>query len=519
MTIQGTIHAQSYIVSESIVVATSGSTIFGNSSDDLHKFTGSINSNGIIVANDLQNQNNNPVVFSIETGSFLQNSTTSSALVKNSETGSFLTNIQAGSNQGVLTKTSQDAVGAVITVPNLGTTSNPKFNHITASGDISASGKLYVTDDVDIDGDLDVDGSTTLDGVGINGNFSLKSNDLQMGRSDATFLVSPKAAVHIHGDLNISSHITSSGNIKVSGDISSSGTIISNVMTPTTITNVSTTHITASGNISASGNLKIGGDLFMESAESINLNSVNTIADDRIYYTESTGIVLDSSEGVLVLGPHLNVTGDITASGNISSSNKIQGNTFKVGPNALQALSQVDGILDIGKSSDQATLYSTPIHKFNGKVFVNSPFESSGSLSVNYGDGDTMTGSIGTLGHGYGDITEIGGGTITTGRIHALEEDGDWVSTGETGPISSSLLCIGLGDGKKLLRGTVNVSTAGVTTIGQKVYAGTSGRLSATAPSDSGDVVRVVGYTLSGSGAGLGAKIYFNPDNTWVEVS
>ena len=74
-------------------------------------------------------------------------------------------------------------------------------------------------------------------------------------------------------------------------------------------------------------------------------------------------------------------------------------------------------------------------------------------------------------------------------------------------------------DGKKLLRGTVNVSTAGDTTIGQKVYAGASGRAVATAPSDSGDVVRVMGYVLSGSVGGNGAKIYFNPDNTWVEVN
>ena len=42
LTIQGTIHAQSYIVSESVVISTSGSTIFGNSTDDTHQFTGSV---------------------------------------------------------------------------------------------------------------------------------------------------------------------------------------------------------------------------------------------------------------------------------------------------------------------------------------------------------------------------------------------------------------------------------------------------------------------------------------------
>ena len=33
-----------------------------------------------------------------------------------------------------------------------------------------------------------------------------------------------------------------------------------------------------------------------------------------------------------------------------------------------------------------------------------------------------------------------------------------------------------------------------------------------TVPSDSGDVVRVVGYTLDTS------KIYFNPDSTWIKL-
>ena len=38
--VSGAVRAQSYIVSESITVATSGSTIFGDSSDDTHQFIG-----------------------------------------------------------------------------------------------------------------------------------------------------------------------------------------------------------------------------------------------------------------------------------------------------------------------------------------------------------------------------------------------------------------------------------------------------------------------------------------------
>ena len=39
--ISGTLTAQTYVVSESIVNVSSGSTIFGNSSDDTHTFSGS----------------------------------------------------------------------------------------------------------------------------------------------------------------------------------------------------------------------------------------------------------------------------------------------------------------------------------------------------------------------------------------------------------------------------------------------------------------------------------------------
>ena len=40
--IPGAVRANSYIVSESITVVTSGSTVFGNSSEDTHTFIGSI---------------------------------------------------------------------------------------------------------------------------------------------------------------------------------------------------------------------------------------------------------------------------------------------------------------------------------------------------------------------------------------------------------------------------------------------------------------------------------------------
>ena len=71
-----------------------------------------------------------------------------------------------------------------------------------------------------------------------------------------------------------------------------------------------------------------------------------------------------------------------------------------------------------------------------------------------------------------------------------------------------------------LLNGFAQISQSGTTAIGQKVYVSkTSGCVSGSIDDlESGDVVRVLGYVLnSGNNNGSGS-IYFNPDNTWLEI-
>tara|TARA_B100000287_G_scaffold430449_1_gene485726 strand:+ start:43 stop:630 length:588 start_codon:yes stop_codon:yes gene_type:complete len=51
--ISGTLTAQTYVVSESITNVSSGSTIFGNSIDDVHQRTGSLNISGNIHTNQI----------------------------------------------------------------------------------------------------------------------------------------------------------------------------------------------------------------------------------------------------------------------------------------------------------------------------------------------------------------------------------------------------------------------------------------------------------------------------------
>ena len=64
-----------------------------------------------------------------------------------------------------------------------------------------------------------------------------------------------------------------------------------------------------------------------------------------------------------------------------------------------------------------------------------------------------------------------------------------------------------------LLNGIYHEASHGFT-VGLPLYISTTGgEMTTTAPSGSGDYVRVVGYAIDAN------HIYFCPDNTWVEIA
>ena len=214
--ISGSLIAQQYVVSSSVTNITtqqlSGSTQFGDSLDDTHQFTGSLNVTGSIT------KGNIPFVLS-------------------NQTGSFVTNIDSPS-QGNIRKT--DAVTGVGSNISLGlrTTDNVKFNHITASGNISASGKI-ITSELSALDDLiiDVDGADILlkdDGTSF-GRFKRDSSDFVIkaesnnndiifkGQDGGATITALTLDMSEAGAATFNSHITASGNISASGDILTSG--------------------------------------------------------------------------------------------------------------------------------------------------------------------------------------------------------------------------------------------------------------------------------------------------------
>ena len=129
--------------------------------------------------------------------------------------------------------------------------------------------------------------------------------------------------------------------------------------------------------------------------------------------------------------------------------------------------------------------------------------------------------SSSTAGNGEGDVIFIGETEVAAGAIYYYNPSGDWVlADADAVASSSSLLAVALGTGTAstvgmLLRGMVTLAADPGNNPGVPLYIWTTaGQANRTAPSGSGDIVRVIGYNIANGG-----YIWFNPDNTFVEVA
>jgi hypothetical protein len=119
---------------------------------------------------------------------------------------------------------------------------------------------------------------------------------------------------------------------------------------------------------------------------------------------------------------------------------------------------------------------------------------------------------------GYGDIVTFGGGSLTAGDLYYLDSLGGWsVADADSTSNSTGMLAFALGtsasDGM-LVRGYIR-NSGFTTNTGDIVYVSTTaGEVTTTAPSSSGDVIRIIGYSIDGTNE----IIYFSPDNSWVEI-
>ena len=123
-----------------------------------------------------------------------------------------------------------------------------------------------------------------------------------------------------------------------------------------------------------------------------------------------------------------------------------------------------------------------------------------------------------------------GNTTLTAGQIYYLRTTGAW-ALGDADAASSAtlLLGVGLGGGAQTLgvltEGFIRVPSTEIlnnpgsgNVDGLPLYVSTTaGHFDFTAPSDSGDIVRIVGYAIDDHSSDV--LVYFNPDKTWIEIA
>lgn len=125
----------------------------------------------------------------------------------------------------------------------------------------------------------------------------------------------------------------------------------------------------------------------------------------------------------------------------------------------------------------------------------------------------------------YGDTVAFGSGPsgvdgdIEQGKLYYLDSSQQWEETDADAAASATgMLGLAVADDSTefLVRGFARFGSFAGFTTGDVLYvSGTSGEITNTAPSGSGDVVRIVGYcTNDGS-----REIYFDPSKDWVELS
>ena len=133
---------------------------------------------------------------------------------------------------------------------------------------------------------------------------------------------------------------------------------------------------------------------------------------------------------------------------------------------------------------------------------------------------DTGSAVLGSNGGAMGDIVKFGASDTTAGHVYFLTNLGSWANSNATDTSAATgSLAVALGsrsdtDGM-LLKGMVHLSTDPAAGMGSPVFLSTTAnQTQASAPTTSGNVVRIIGHQISSSGV-----VYFNPSPDFIEIA
>ena len=220
--------------------------------------------------------------------------------------------------------------------------------------------------------------------------------------------------------------------------------------------------ITASGNISSSGAVTTSG---IVSSGDIHLSTNNTQITQVLSAGATRDLIGFDGDNNAVVGNStankIKLVGDVTASANISAS----GDLF---------------------FRSRTIVYSTATDAYSGDV-------------VSFGNGPNGN-----------------DGNINAGELCYLSSSQNWeVTDADAASTATNMLGIAVADNTAtfLVKGIIQNTAYGGFTTGAPLYVSTTaGDVTGTAPSGTGDIVRVVGYSVNG-----GSRIiYFNPSNDHI---
>jgi len=124
-----------------------------------------------------------------------------------------------------------------------------------------------------------------------------------------------------------------------------------------------------------------------------------------------------------------------------------------------------------------------------------------------------------TDGDHAGDLVYFGTTSVTPGKIYYYTSSGQWeLADADAESTAKGLLGVALAESSSdgmLIRGMVTLDTDPGTRADTLFLSTTAGAATSTAPSGSGDIVRVIGYCLDSTNG----QVYFNPDGAFVEVT
>jgi len=227
------------------------------------------------------------------------------------------------------------------------------------------------------------------------------------------------------------------------------------------------------------------------------------------------GAVTASGKTAALYGMHIDLDDTATNVGTVNSYGLMVNNNFTSTGGTVNAYgihvtaaggdSNYDLYLGSGSVGTGTNDFTLDMGTNNGAVLTRRKFNITSTTDGNH-DGDVV----------YFGATE----EMVTGAIYHYKSDGTWeAADADAVATCDGLLAVALGANSDetgmLLRGMVTIDhDPGA--VGDVLYLSTTaGDCSATAPSGTGDIVRIIGYCLDASNG----QIWFNPDSTFVEIS